>query len=148
MNLRVEVDGRGQTFKSSVSVDPKDIVDTTMRKQTHFWRQFIVRGQPKAFVQIKYKGNRDDEFIPPDSLDKSFQDNNVATDSTLNLVEMRSFHMPAESDAPDEEGEEEHEEMEEEIEEDQPVEEQPPLDKVETMAPLQHTVPNAVESKP
>jgi CO dehydrogenase/acetyl-CoA synthase beta subunit len=107
-----------------------------------------MRGQPKAFVQIKYKGNRDDEFIPPDSLDKSFKDNNVATDSTLNLVEMRNFHMPAEdSDAPAEEGEEEHEEMEEEIEENQPLEE-PPLDKKDTTLPAQHTMPNVVESKP
>ena len=108
-----------------------------------------MRGQPKAFVQIKYRGTRDDECIPPDSLDKSFKDNNVATDSTLNLVEMRNFHMAQEdSDAPDEEGEEEHEEMEEEIEENQPVDEQPPLNKVDTMAPLQHTMPNVVESKP
>lgn len=95
MNLRVEVDGRGQTFKSSVSVDPKDIVDTTIRQKTLFWKQFIMRGQPKAFVQIKYKGNRDDEFIPPDCLDKSFKDNNVTTDSTLNLIEMRNIPMPA-----------------------------------------------------
>lgn len=108
-----------------------------------------MRGQPKAFVQIKYKGNRDDEFIPPDSLDKSFKDNNVATDSTLNLVEMRNFHMPQDdSEAPDEEGEEEHEEMEEEIEENQPVDETPPLDKKETMVPAQQTMPNVVESRP
>lgn len=43
MEINVEVVGRGQSYKSRLLVDPKDALDYTLKKRTHFWKTFMSR---------------------------------------------------------------------------------------------------------
>lgn len=38
IEFTIKVDGRGQSFLANLKVDPKDQLDRTMKKNTHFWK--------------------------------------------------------------------------------------------------------------
>jgi hypothetical protein len=44
MEIFVEVFQRGQSYKARLLVDPKDPLEHTLKKRTHFWRQFMAKG--------------------------------------------------------------------------------------------------------
>lgn len=70
------------------------------------------KGSYKAFVQIVYaKGSKEDHLLHPSCLDKTFMECEVATDATLNLVELKGKFKQYDCE---EGGEDENEEMEEE----------------------------------
>ena len=45
MNITVAIEGRGQSYKTSLTVDPSEKLETSLKAKTHFWRTFMMRGQ-------------------------------------------------------------------------------------------------------
>lgn len=114
MEIVVQVDGRGQSYKQVLKVDPKDIMETTLKHKTHFWRTFMSRGGNKCIVSVQNKGEDDPIFVPPDQFESNFTDIGVAHGAEITIFEFKgNFEMEgAESDA-DEGGEEEVDEIDE-----------------------------------
>jgi hypothetical protein len=96
-------------------------MDKFLRKSTHFWRTFMMRGQHKCIVSIQNKGDEDTIYVAPDDINKSFIDNGVYKSCQIALIEYRNMRVDNEDSDNEENGEEEMEEMEddEEKEEDQ-----------------------------
>jgi len=68
MDIQVSVDGRGQSFKTKLTVDPKEKMEATLRAKTHFWKNFMMHGNPKCMVSVNNK-NDEDSLVPPDQFD-------------------------------------------------------------------------------
>mmetsp|Transcript_27996 Transcript_27996/g.42321 ORF Transcript_27996/g.42321 Transcript_27996/m.42321 type:complete len:691 (-) Transcript_27996:29-2101(-) len=120
MDIGVEVFQRGQSYKTRLTIDPKDPLDQTLRKRTHFWKQFMSKGQEKCVVFVQYKNESIDQHpIEPQDLGKAFIENKVDHQSTLMLVELRNMKDSDDEEEEEigEEGEAEMEEQEEEQEE-------------------------------
>jgi hypothetical protein len=71
MDITVAVSGKGQSYKTSLKIDPADILENTLRTKTHFWKTFMKRGQNKCLVVVSNK-NEEDTYVAPDYFDKSF----------------------------------------------------------------------------
>lgn len=71
MDITVAVSGKGQSYKTSLMIDPADILENTLRTKTHFWKTFMKRGQNKCLVVVSNK-NEEDTYVAPDYFDKSF----------------------------------------------------------------------------
>lgn len=71
MDISVAVSGRGQSYKSSLKIDPADILENTLRYRTHFWKTFMKRGQNKCLVVVSNK-NEEDTYVAPNFFDQSF----------------------------------------------------------------------------
>ena len=110
MNIDVAIEGRGQSYKQHLSVDPKESLDQCLRNKTHFWKTFMARGQQKCLVVVSNK-NEEDIIVAPDFLNKCFQDIGVTQGADIILHDMKNIDMYSDGD---EGGEEEHEEMEHE----------------------------------
>uniref|UniRef100_A0A7S3CNL1 Uncharacterized protein n=1 Tax=Strombidium rassoulzadegani TaxID=1082188 RepID=A0A7S3CNL1_9SPIT len=127
MQISVEVLNRGQSYKQLLAVDPKDKLDFTLRKKTHFWKTFMARGNYKCMLLVMYKGKDEENcMISEEDLQKSFIDNNVKHKSTLALAEKKNMKGSDDEDEDeygDEGGEDEQEDPDEENE--QAVEEEP-----------------------
>jgi hypothetical protein len=92
-------------------VDPKDCLNATLRKRTLFWKTFMTKGQLKCVLLIQYDDpKREDLFVEPEDLDKSFLENGVENKSTLLLVEFRNMRSDSDADEGGEGGEDEQEE--------------------------------------
>ena len=119
MNISVSVDGRGQSYKTNLIVDPLEQLESCFKTKTHFWNTFMMRGQHKCMVIVTNK-NEEDTIVAPDYFKQSFKDIGVAQGAQIVLHEFKNFNL---SDQGDEGGEDENEEMEEaeeEVEEQQP----------------------------
>jgi hypothetical protein len=113
MEITVAVSGKGQSYKTSMKVDPADQLEYTLRSKTHFWKTFMKRGQNKCLVVVSNK-NEDDTYVAPDYFVKSFNEIGVTTGAQIQLVEIKNIPSGQESDLDgDEEGEAEMEEEEE-----------------------------------
>lgn len=124
MSISVEVMGRGQSYKANLNIDPKDSLDQTLKKRTLFWKTFMTKGQLKCVLLVQYDDpKRDDLFVEPEDLQKSFLECGVEHKSTLLLVEFRNMRSDSDDDEGAEGGEEEQEEPEDNAEE-EPNEEQ------------------------
>lgn len=93
LDVTVGVDGRGQSYKQTLRVDPKDSMDKYLRKNTHFWRTFMMRGQHKCIVSIQNKGDEDTIYVAPDDINKSFIDNGVYKSCQISLIEYRNMRV-------------------------------------------------------
>ena len=67
------MNGKGQSFKATLSVDPKDNFESTMIKRTHFWRR-LHSGNNKYIVMVTNKYDDEDLPIPPEDYNKTFED--------------------------------------------------------------------------
>lgn len=45
MNISVAIEGRGQSYKSALAVDPMEKLETSLKSKTHYWKTFMMRGQ-------------------------------------------------------------------------------------------------------
>jgi hypothetical protein len=101
MEITVEVMGKGQGYRTTLKVDPKDGLDLTLRKRIMFWKTFMSRGSIKCVLVIQYADkNREEEYVEEDDLSKSFLDNAVENKSKLIIAEYKNFK----GDSEDEEG--------------------------------------------
>jgi len=114
MNLSVAIEGRGQSYKSSLTVDPMEKLETCLKSKTHFWKTFMMRGQQKCIVVLTNKGE-EPIIIAPDFFKQSFKEIGACQGCEIVLHEIKNIR-DIQSDN-EEEGEEEHEEMEAEQEE-------------------------------
>ena len=65
-------------------------MDRSLRKNTHFWRTFMTRGQHKCIVSAQNKGSEEETiYISPEDLDKTYQENGIATNCVITLFEFR-----------------------------------------------------------
>lgn len=112
MDIQVSIDGRGQSYKASLKVDPKEKMDSSLRYRTHFWKNFMQRGQNKCLVYVQNK-NEEDIIVGPDFFKSPFSEIGVQSGSQITLYEIK----PEDYEG-DEGGEDENEEMEDEQEED------------------------------
>ena len=121
MEVRVKVDGRGQSFQANLLVDPKDQLDAIMKKNTHFWKQFMSGSTPKCLMMIQNKGQDEGEVILPENFNKDFMFNNIFDRAQVTLYEISKIPQNDDSEIEDYEegGEDENEEIEEELEEPQ-----------------------------
>ena len=78
MNLEVSIDGRGQSYKCNITVDPAEKLETSLKNKTHFWRTFMMRGQQKCLVLVTNK-NGEEIGVPPDFFKQSFKNIGVCT---------------------------------------------------------------------
>jgi len=122
MNLTVLIDGRGQSYKTNLTVDPLEKLETCLKNKTHFWRTFMMRGQHKCMVVVENKGE-EPIIVAPDYFRQSFQEIGVCHTATITLYEVKN--LPGYLSDGDEGGEEEHEEMEDEQVEEANGDEQP-----------------------
>jgi len=44
MTITVAIDGRGQSYKQKLTVDPQERLQTCLKGKTHFWKTFMMRG--------------------------------------------------------------------------------------------------------
>jgi hypothetical protein len=88
MEIRVRVDGRGQSFQSLLQVDPKDQLDVHMKKNTHFWKQFMAGSSPKCLMMVQNKGQDEGEVILPENFGKDFITNNILDKAQVTLYEI------------------------------------------------------------
>ena len=66
LEVTVLVNGKEQSCKTTIKVDPSDIFIKSMSEQTHFWKTFVARTK-NYFVVISNKSNGDDDFpLHPD----------------------------------------------------------------------------------
>jgi len=65
MNITVSIDGRGQSYKTNLTVDPQEKLESSLKYKTHFWRTFMMRGQQKCMVIVSNKGE-EDAIVAPD----------------------------------------------------------------------------------
>lgn len=112
MDVKVQVEGRGNSYRTSLSVDPMEKLETCLKQKTLFW-QFMMRGGHKCIVTVENK-NEEQIIVAPDFFKQSFQDIGVASGALINLIEIKNFENYMNDD---EGGEEEQEEMEAEQEE-------------------------------
>lgn len=113
----MQIDGRGQSYKLPLKVDPKDSLDKYMRKNTHFWKIFMSRtfmssGQNRCVAAFLNKGEKEQQFIEPDQLEQTFEDLGITNQCQITLYEIPR-NLDEELDEGDEGGEEEFEEMDE-----------------------------------
>lgn len=109
MEIEVSVNGKGQSFKATMNVDPKDTFEQTMLKRTHFWTR-IMRGSNKYLVIVSNKHS--EEFpIGPEDYNKEFHALGIYDKAQVVLYDSRIMDMEDSSD--EEEGEDEHDEMDE-----------------------------------
>jgi len=71
MDITVAIDGRGQSYKCQLRVDPKEQLESTLKQKTHFWKTFMSRGGHKCIVVIQHK-NEEDAIVAPDFFKQSF----------------------------------------------------------------------------
>jgi hypothetical protein len=112
MAISVAIEGRGQSYKCNIKVDPMEALETSLKNKTHFWKTFMMRGQYKCLVMVVNK-NEEDILVAPDCFAKTYKDVGVQHGSDIVLHEFKNLDM-----SDDEGGEDEHEEMEDEQEED------------------------------
>ena len=69
-------------------------MDRFLRKNTHFWKIFMTRGQNKCIVGFVNKGeNKETTYIAPDDLDKSFLDNGVSNLCQITLYDITRINL-------------------------------------------------------
>lgn len=73
MDIQVSIDGRGQSYKATLKVDPKEKMDSCLRFRTHFWKNFMQRGQNKCLVYVQNK-NEEDIIVGPDFFKSPFSE--------------------------------------------------------------------------
>ena len=115
IEFTIKVDGRGQSFLATLKVDPKDQLDRTLKKNTHFWKQFMCGASPKCLMMVANKGEEDMEPVTPDSFQHDFASNGVFDKATVTLYEISKIPQQVEDsdyDEGGEGGEDENEEME------------------------------------
>jgi hypothetical protein len=112
MELTVQIDGRGHSYRTTLKVDPKEIFEKSLRSKTHFWKVFMPVGNPKCIVKIVTKS--DEIWLAPDMFPNTFADNAVEHNSAVILHEMKNMDFDA-----DEGGEDEMEEPEDEVNEEE-----------------------------
>ena len=119
MEVRVKVDGRGQSFQAALLVDPKDQLDAHMKRNTHFWKQFMTGTTPKCLMMVQNKGQDEGEVVHPENFGKDFYSNNIFDKAQVTLYEISKIPQNDDDEFEDydEGGEDENEEMEEELEE-------------------------------
>jgi len=110
MNITVAIEGRGQSYKTNLVVDPMEKLENSLKSKTHFWKTFMQRGQHKCIVMVTQK-NEEDIIVPPNFFKQSYKEIGVHTGADIILHEIKNFDMNSDAD---EEGEAEHEEMEDE----------------------------------
>ena len=113
INIDVCIDGRGQSYKSNLTVDPMEKLDSCLKSKTHFWKTFMMRGNHKCLVAVTNK-NEEDTIVAPDFFKQSFKEIGVSHGTQITLHEFKNLEQYSDAG---EEGEEENEEMEEEQEE-------------------------------
>ena len=83
-----------------------------MRKNTHFWKIFMSRGQQRCVAAFTNKGEKEQNFIEPEKLEQTFEELGIKNQAQITLFEIpKNFNEGM--DEGDEGGEEEFEEMEE-----------------------------------
>lgn len=65
MAITVAIEGRGQSYKCNITVDPMEPLETSLKNKTHFWKTFMMRGQQKCLVMVVNK-NEEDIIVAPD----------------------------------------------------------------------------------
>ena len=108
MNITVTIEGRGQSYKCNLTVDPMEQFETSLKNKTHFWKTFMMRGQQKCIVVVTNK-KADEVIVAPDYFKKSFQEIGIYHGAEIVLHEIKNLEMYSDGD---EGGEEEHEELE------------------------------------
>ncbi len=124
MTLTVAIDGRGQSYKQKLTVDPLERLQSCLKSKTHFWKTFMMRGQHKCLVMVAANKNAGAIIVPPDFFAQTFKEIGVINGSDIVLHEVKNLDMYSEAE---EGGEEEHEEMEQEMEQEQDQEPGPTL---------------------
>ena len=114
MEITVSIDGRGQSYKTQVQIDPKERLEDTLAQRTHFWKTFMTKGAEKCFCTILRKTDEEESIINPNNYSKTFLELDVHHGTKITLFEMKNYQQ---FDDADEGGEDEHEEMEAEQEE-------------------------------
>jgi len=71
MDIQVQVEGRGQSYKTKLQVDPMEKLELCLRAKTIFWKQFMMRGAQKCIVTVENK-NEDQIIVAPDFFKQSF----------------------------------------------------------------------------
>ena len=107
LEIEVSVNGKGQSFKATMNVDPKDNFEQTMIKNTHFWNR-LVRGNNKFIAMITNKHDDNDIPIPPEKYNSTFETLGIYDKAVVVLYDLRAMDLSQDS----EEGEAENEEME------------------------------------
>jgi hypothetical protein len=125
MAISVAIEGRGQSYKCNIIVDPMEPLQTSLKNKTHFWKTFMMRGHQKCLVMVMNK-NEEDIIVAPDCFTKTFKEVGVQHGSDIVLHEFKNLDM-----SDDEGGEDEHEEMEDEQEEDNEDESKPAAEAVD-----------------
>ena len=120
MEVSVSIDGRGQSYKTQLQVDPKERLEDTLAQRTHFWKTFMTRGAQKCFCTMQRKTDEEEKIINPNCYNKTFQELDVEHGTKITLFEIKNYQ---EFDSADEGGEDENEEMEAEQEEQEDPEE-------------------------
>ena len=110
MEINVQIEGRGHSYRTSVRVDPKEAFEKSMRQKIHFWKSFMPRGAPKCLCMIELKGEEDMIGVAPDMFGQSFQEIEIQHNATIVLHEYKNL----ENQDADEGGEDEMEEPEDE----------------------------------
>lgn len=118
MNIKVAIEGRGQSYKCALTIDPMEQLEICLKNKTHFWKTFMMRGQHKCIVIVTNKIDKssEDTIVGPDFFKQSFKEIGVFQGAEIVLHEIKNIDMYSDAD---EGGEEEHEEMEDEQEENQ-----------------------------
>ena len=59
-----------------------------MKKNTHFWKIFMSRGQNRCVAAFVNKGQKEQHFIEPDQLEQTFEDLGITNQSQITLYEI------------------------------------------------------------
>lgn len=129
MAITVAIEGRGQSYKCNITVDPMEPLETSLKSKTHFWKTFMMRGQQKCLVMVVNK-NEEDIIVAPDCFKQTFKQIGIQNGSDIVLHEYKNMEQFEDAD---EGGEDEHEEMEDEQEEENAEESKPAAEVVDAV---------------